>query len=214
MRMRNIQMLGVPMSIDLQSIGIETVQGALEKGTLFFSEKNKTKDFNRACDHILILLEDSFQCFQRESWGTSVFLSITAIEEVAKAIICLYRREGQTEQVIRGKDKLFNHQEKHRIAVLPTVFMGKRLKDALGKERCSGLLKEAAQFRNLRESSLYFTNKEGQFITPANMVPKERAKEFLLLAIEAADDSLVGYTGHTRIIENRMNEIFSAVSHS
>ena len=204
------------MSIDLQSIGIKTVQEALEKGALVFSEANKTEDFDRACDHILILLEDSFQCFQRESWGTSVFLSITAIEEVAKAKIGLYRREGQTEQVKRGKDKLFNHQEKHRMAVLPTVFMGTRLEDALGKERCSGLLKEAAygDFRNLRESSLYFTKIEGQFITPANVVPKERAKEFLLLAIQTADDSLVGYTGHTSIIENRMNEIFSAVSHS
>jgi AbiV family abortive infection protein len=204
------------MSIDLQSIGIKTVQEALEKGALVFSEENKTEDFNRACDHILILLEDAFQCFQRESWGTSVFLSITAIEEVAKTEIGLNRREGQTEQVERNKDKLFNHQEKHRMAVLPTVFMSKRLEDALGKERCSDLLNEATNgdFRNLRESSLYFTNIEGQLVTPANVVPKERAKEFLLLAIETADDRLVGYTGQTWIIENRMNEIFSAVSQS
>jgi AbiV family abortive infection protein len=204
------------MSIDLQSIGLETVQEALKKGSLVFNEETKSEDFNRACDHILVLLEDAFQCFEHKSWGTAVFLSITAIEEVAKAEIGLYRREGQIEQVKRGKDKLFNHQKKHRMAVLPTVFMGKRLEEALGKERCAELLKEAAHgdFRNLRETSLYFTNDNGQFVTPANVVSKDRAKVFLLLALETADDRLVGYTGHTGVIENRMDEIFGAVSHS
>lgn len=204
------------MKIDLQSIGLDSVESAIEKGSLIFNENTKSEDFNRACDHILVLLEDSFQCFSRESWGTSVFLSITAIEEVAKAEIGLYRRKGQIEQVKRGKDKLFNHQEKHRIAVLPTVFMSKRLEAALGMERCSDLLKEATHgdFRNLRESSLYFTNDEDQFITPANVVSKDRARELILLALETTDDRLVGYTGHTVVIENRIDEIFSAVSHT
>lgn len=204
------------MSIDLQSIGIESVQEAIEKGSLVFNEETKSKDFNRACDHILVLLEDSFQCFERESWGTSVFLSITAIEEVAKAEVGLYRRDGQIQEVKRGKDRLFNHQEKHRMAVLPTVFMGKRLEGALGKERCAEFLKEAAHgdFRTLRESALYFTNSNGQFVTPANVVTKEKAKEFLLLALETADDRLVGYTGHTGVIENRMDQMFGALTHS
>ncbi|GAA0208425.1 hypothetical protein GCM10009123_14870 [Kangiella japonica] len=201
------------MSIDLQSIGIESIQEAIENGPLVFNEATKSEDFNRACDHILVLLEDSFQCFERDSWGTSVFLSITAIEEVAKAEVGLYRRDGKLE-VKRGKDKLYNHKEKHRMAVLPTVFMGKRLEDALGKERCAELLKEAAHgdFRNLRESALYFTNSNGQFVTPANVVTKEKAKEFLLLALETADDRLVGCTGHTGLIENRMDQMFGALT--
>lgn len=204
------------MSIDLQSIGIESVQDGIEKGSLVFNEKTRPDDFNRACDHILVLLEDAFQCYERESWGTAVFLSITAIEEVAKAEVGLYRREGRIEQVKRGKDKLFNHQEKHKMAILPTVFMGKRLEEALGKERCAELLKEASHgdFRNLRESALYFTNDNGQFVTPANIVSKDKAKEFLLLALETAYDRLVGYTGHTGIIESRMDQIFSALIHS
>ena len=204
------------MSIDLQSIGIETVQEAVEKGSLVFNEKTKSEDFDRACDHILVLIEDAFQCFERESWGTSVFLSITSIEEVAKAVVGLYRREGQIEQVKRRKDKLFNHQEKHLMAILPTVFMGLRLEVALGKERCSELLKEAAHgnFRNLRESALYFENINGQFVTPSNVISRGRARELLLLALETADDRLIGYTGHTGVIEKRMNEIFSAVSNS
>ena len=204
------------MNIDLQNIGIETVQKAVEEGSLIFNEETKFEDFNRACDHILLLLEDSFQCFKRESMGTSVFLSITAIEEVAKAEIGLYRREGQMKQVKRGKDKLFNHQAKHSMAVLHTVFMGKRLEDALGEKRCKELLKEAVygDFRNLRESSLYFTNDKGNFVTPKNVISKKIAEEFLLLALETTDDRLVGYTSHTYIIEKRMNEIFNVISNS
>ncbi|MCY1278735.1 abortive infection protein, AbiV family [compost metagenome] len=203
------------MDVELQRIGINTIQEALEKGSLIFNEATKIDDFNRACDHILVLLTDAYQCFERGSWGTSVFLSITAIEEVAKAEIGLYRREGKIERTKRGQDKLFNHQEKHRMAILPTVLMGKRLEEALGKERCAELLKEAVhgEFRNLRESSLYFSNDNGQFVTPANIVSQSRAKEFLLLALETADDRLVGYSSHTGILEAKINEIFSVVSH-
>ncbi|MCI5132454.1 MAG: AbiV family abortive infection protein [Candidatus Electrothrix sp. EH2] len=204
------------MEIDLQSIGLETVQDALKKGALIFNKDTKIEEFNNACDHILVLLEDSFYCFERSSWGTSVFLSITAIEETAKAEVGLYRRDGQVEPVKRGKDKLFNHQKKHQMAVLPTCFIGKRLKDALGKKRCEELLHEAARgdFRNLRESSLYFNNENGRFVTPATEVGEARAKELLLLALVVVDDRLVGYTNHTGVIEQRINEMFRAICHS
>lgn len=204
------------MEVDLQSIGIRTMQEACEKGSLIFNEKTKIDDFNRACDHILVLLSDAFHCFKRRSWGTCVFLSITAIEEVAKAEVGIYRREGTIEKTKRSQDKIFNHQEKHRMAILPTVFMGKRLEEALGKERCAELLKEAAhgEFRTLRESSLYFENHNGQFVTPVNVVSQNRAKEFLLLALETADDRLVGYTNHTGILGARINEMFSVISNS
>jgi hypothetical protein len=60
------------MEVDLQSIGIQTIQEALEKGSLIFNEKTKTDDFNRACDHILVLLTDAFHCFEHGSWGITV----------------------------------------------------------------------------------------------------------------------------------------------
>lgn len=204
------------MSIDPISIGLGSIEEAIENGSLVFNEKTKKSDFNRACDHILILLEDSLNCFERGSWGTSVFLSLTAIEEVAKASIGIYRRSGKLQEVKRSKDKLFDHLEKHRMAVLPTVFMSKRLEDALGKERCAELLNEAAhgQFRNLRESAIYFTNTSGQFVTPANVINRERARELLLLALETTDDRLVGYTGHTGLIEHRIDQIFLLLAKS
>jgi hypothetical protein len=80
------------MGIDHNSIGIETVQDAAENGSPLFRKESASADFNRACDHILLLIEDSYSCFKRESFGTSVFLAITAIEEIAKATIGIYRK--------------------------------------------------------------------------------------------------------------------------
>lgn len=204
------------MAIDHNSIGLESVQKAVGNGAPLFGESSGSADFNRACDHILVLLEDSFSCFQRESFGSSVFMAITAIEEIAKAKIGIYRRTEHSDEVKRHKDPLFNHLSKHRMAILPTVFMGKRLEDALGKERCDQLLGQVADglLKELRESSLYFQNIDGEFITPKDLLGKDNAKEVLLLAIEAADDRLIGYTGHTGVIEARLNELFEETQNS
>lgn len=202
------------MTIDLQSIGLDTIDIAVENGDLLFNSKTKSQDFDRACDHILVLLLDAVSCFERGSYGTAVFLSITTIEEIAKATIGLYRRKNTTQPAKRREDKLFNHAAKHQMAILPTVFMGNRLKDSLGEERCQQLLDEAAKgkFIKLREDSLYFHNENGQFITPGESITKLKAREMILLALEAADDRLVGYTGHTGIIEDQMNELFDIIT--
>jgi hypothetical protein len=102
------------------------------------------------------------------------------------------------------------------MVILPTVFMGKRLEGALGKERCDQLLIQVAEgmLKELRETSLYFQNINTQFVTPIELIDKDKAKEILLLAIEAADDRLIGYTGHTRVIELRLNELFEEIKNS
>jgi len=204
------------MPTDHNSIGMETIEKAIENGSQLFSEDRSSNDFNRACDHILLLIEDSYSCFVRGSYGSSVFFAITAIEEIAKAEVGIYRRNKNQEAVKRNKDPLFNHLSKHRMAILPTVFMGKRIEDALGKERCEKLLSEVTEgsLRELRESSLYFQNIDGEFITPNDIVNKSKSKETLLLSIEAADDRLIGYTNHTGVIEIRLNEIFEHTKNS
>lgn len=204
------------MTIDHNSIGMDTVQAAVEGGAPLFSKDASSNDFNRACDHILLLIEDSYSCFNRESFGSSVFLAITAIEEIAKAETGIYRRSGNSDGTKRHKDPLFNHLSKHRMAILPTVFMGQRLEDALGKQRCEQLLSEVAEgsLRDLREDSLYFQNIDGEFITPRELIDKNKSKEVLLLTIEAADDRLVDYTNHTGLIEVRLNEIFEGAKNS
>jgi AbiV family abortive infection protein len=204
------------METDLQNVGLDAIGIAIENGELVFGEESKGVDFNRACDHIVVLLRDAVSCFERGSYGTAVFLAITAIEEIAKAEVGLYRREKSIKPMKRGNDKLFNHASKHQMAILPTVFMGKRLEDALGQERCKELLKEAAngEFRTLREDSLYFSRSDGQFVTPRDLISRGKAREILLLAIEAGDDRLVGYTGHTGLIEQQLSELFGAVQNS
>ena len=204
------------MTIDLQYVGLEAIGIAIENGEMVFNEETKGRDFDTACDHIIVLLRDSVSCFERSSYGTAVFLAITAIEEIAKAAVGLYRREKDIKPTKRGSDKLFNHTAKHQMAILPTVFMGKRLADALGAARCKELLEEAAngEFRSLREESLYFRSANGRFATPGDSIKRSQAREMLLLAIEAGDDRLVGYTGHTGLLEQQLRELFEAVKNS
>lgn len=204
------------MADDYARIGWETIQNAVDNGPRLLDKHSGSQDFNKACDHILVLIEDAFFCFNRASYGTAVFLSITAIEETAKAEIGIYRRSNEADERSRRRDPLFNHLSKHRMAILSTVFMGRRLEEAIGKNRCEALLSEVANgsLRDLREEALYFHNSNGKFLTPKDAITQEKAREVILLAIEAADDRLVGYTGHTGIIEQRLDQIFASVCDS
>lgn len=189
------------------------IQEIMEEGFSLF-EKNKTlENFNSACDHILVLIEDAFSCYIRTSYGTAVFLSITAIEETAKATVSIYRSQHRSGGPNKGKDPLFDHLSKHRLANLPTVFMGERLKKAIGKTRCDALSSEVdnGSLKTMREEALYFFNKNGKFFIPMNVVTKEKAKEVILLAIETFDDLLAGYTNHTEEISQRLDQVFDAV---
>lgn len=212
----NSNTLGTLVAIDPQRVGLELIGVAVENGALVFNEETKAQDFDRACDHIVVLLSDAVSCFVRGSFGTSVFLAITAIEEIAKAQVGLYRREITIKPTQRGSDKLFNHAEKHKMAILPTVFMGKRLEDALGTERCKELLDEVVNgdLRSLREDSLYFRNDNGRFSAPAGCVSRSKAREMLLLAIEAGDDRLIGFTVHSGLIEQQLSGLFEVIKNS
>jgi AbiV family abortive infection protein len=52
------------------------------------------EDFNDACEHIVLLLEESEFLYQRNSFSTSVFMSITVIEETAKVNFGLFTSGG------------------------------------------------------------------------------------------------------------------------
>ncbi|MCB1753736.1 MAG: AbiV family abortive infection protein, partial [Gammaproteobacteria bacterium] len=95
------------MAVDPQNVGLEAIGIAVDNGELVFSEESKGMNFDRACDHVIVLLRDAVSCFERGSYGTAVFLAITAIEEIAKAEVGLYRREKSIKPTKRGKDKLF-----------------------------------------------------------------------------------------------------------
>ncbi|HEY5410977.1 MAG TPA: AbiV family abortive infection protein, partial [Caulobacteraceae bacterium] len=99
----------------------------------------RSEGFDAAGEHVVSLLGDATHLFERGSFGTATFLAITALEETAKADLLSFRREGTAGERPKGRDPLRSHADKHLIAVRSTVFMGKRLLEALGQERCEAL---------------------------------------------------------------------------
>jgi hypothetical protein len=69
---------------DGASAFFSTVQAAIDFGGPGYGDE-PVLGFNTASQHVLVLLEDAVAAFERRSYGTSVFLAITALEETAKA---------------------------------------------------------------------------------------------------------------------------------
>jgi AbiV family abortive infection protein len=193
----------------------ELIWLTLEKGKLIFPNKNtRTADFNRACDHVERLLNDSYILYSYESYGSSVFLAITAIEEVAKIHFGLYRNNEEAENVPRHQDSLFNHREKHKLGLLPTVLMGSRLLRAVDETLLLQVLDKTKRGKlvALRESSIYAENGNSKFKIPEDVISKDLCRCLLLLACEVFDDQLVGYTSHSSEVGRRVDEIFLSVA--
>ena len=165
-------------------------------------------EFNLACEHILRLLKDANLLLGAGSYGTSVFLSITALEETAKVDVGTYRREAMQRK--RSKDPLFKHHAKHILAARPTVAMGKRLQAAIGEERMHSLIALARKggLVPMRESALYCEQLDSGLQIPEQAVSRETAREFLLFAIEVFDDALVGSTSRSMEISVVTDAIF------
>lgn len=183
----------------------EAVQSAVSVGKSFGSN---AEDFNIAASHVAQLLEDASRLLGGGSHSTSIFLAITAIEETSKLHAGMFRRSNNA--VARGKDPLFKHAHKHLLAATPTVAMGSRLAQAIGKRRVSELLEQLAsgEFISLRESALYFEASTGKIRSPRQIYTREQGREILLLAIEIFDDALVGYTNHSTQLGEGTDAIF------
>lgn len=188
--------------------GWKRVQEAIDFGGTFY---DTNADFDAACDHVWRLLADATAIYDVGSYGTAAFLAVTAIEEIAKAHVGLYRR--QNPKPPKGRDPFRDHAAKHAMAVLDTVFMGERLAKAIGTDACERLRDEAVEgFTKTREDGLYAGRKDGKFVTPKNAVGKARSRELLLLAIEAADDALSGYTNRSMEIGKQFEVLFEIVA--
>jgi len=164
--------------------------------------------FNAAASHVAVLLSDAVKAFQRKSYGTCVFLAITALEEAAKVDLLAFRvKSSPAPNAKRGRDPLLSHRKKHIIAVRPTVFMGGRLQQLLGDPTCARLQKEAeaGALVQLREQSLYVHADENGVTTPATAITASRAHEVLLLALVSADDILVGWTNASYALGERFD---------
>lgn len=171
------------------------------------------EDFNSTCEHVVLLLEEAESIFQRRGYSTAAFLAITAIEETAKAHFGAFTGGGNIPES-RKNNIFYDHGKKHQMAAMPTVFMGQRLKTAIGEEALVRIqeMSHSKELLGLRESSLYFERRNGMLKSPRSTIEKTLSRSILLYAIEVFDDALVGFSDYSMKVSVRTNEIFSRVA--
>lgn len=172
------------------------------------------EELNKAIDHIVQLIQDSCNLYLAESFPSSVFLSITACEEVAKAHIGAFT-DGK-HPVKKGKNVFRDHKTKHKMAALTTVPMGQRLEEALGKTELKKIMSMAQNsgFNQTRENALYFQRENRKLVVPAEKIDKKLARSLALFAIEVFDDALVGVTSHSYEVDNITDALFETVKNT
>lgn len=165
-------------------------------------------EINKVCDHIFSLLVDAHLLINGNSCNTAAFMLITAIEECAKADICIYRKTSA--HVKRSEDPLYSHVRKHSLAANPIALIGTRLGASLGQERVEGIFQDLAKgkYKAVREEALYFTKSVMRLHIPKEQFSKREVSELLLVAIEIVDDRLVGYTDHTFSMGEKLDELY------
>jgi AbiV family abortive infection protein len=149
------------------------VQAAIDFGGPGYGE-DPVLGFNAASRHVLVLLDDAVAALERGSYGTSVFLAITALEETAKAELLGFRIQKPEGAQKNRDDPLHSHTKKHALAVRPTTFMG-RLPKILGAETCARLRQEATDgsINRLRETAIYVScSADGKISAPAMAVDR------------------------------------------
>jgi AbiV family abortive infection protein len=155
-------------------------------------------ELDQAIDHIVQLIQDACTLYVGGSYPSSAFLSITACEEVAKAHIGSFTDGKHPEK--KGHNVFRDHKAKHLLAVMPTVSMGQRLEDALGKGELQRVMNMAQNsgFVQARENALYFQRENENLVVPSEKIDKKLGRSLVLFAIEVFDDALVGLTNHSK----------------
>ena len=171
------------------------------------------EEFNSACEHIVLLIEEAESVFLNGGYSTSTFLAITAIEETAKANFGPFTGGGPNPES-RKNNIFYDHGKKHQLAASATVSMGQRLQAAIGEEALIRILdmSRSKALLNLRESSLYFERRNGKLKSPRNIIDKNLSRSILLYAIEVFDDALVGFTNYSMELSRRTDVVFSRIA--
>lgn len=196
---------------------IRLPEEATQTGGVLFSDADGMAEFNRGCDHVYTLLRDSRALYLQGSHATSLFLAVTAIEEIAKLDIGIFRSRERTKPAQRRRDDhLFSHKSKHAIALQEVLVIGTRLPTAIGEERVRELLDmaETGELVRLREAALYIQVVDARFVCPSDEISKATARDLLLLALEVWDDRLVGVTNYTYKLDEPLMAFFDEVAAS
>ncbi len=169
-------------------------------------------DFNNSIDHIIGLLTDSFTLITNSSYGSALFLAITAMEETAKTHFAMFMKHDLN--INNNKDPLMKHYKKHFLSVSPVFKMGSRLTNVLGNEKIDefiSLIDQKNGLMDLRNNSIYWhTDSNGNYF-PKDSIDKNIAQEMLLFSIESFDDSLVGYSQYSIEASDCTDTIFESI---
>lgn len=172
-------------------------------------------EYNDAVAHIYDLIRASYTLLKSDSFAPSLFLSITIFEEIAK-IKAGYMRAAQQKDLLkvkRGKDHLFNHGMKHKIAISPVYLIGNRIANSIGADRAKEIFEgySSGEYSSLREKSLYFARDNDGLHIPSEYVDSSLAAEHLLIAVEIFVDEFRGMTIKASTICDEANDFYMKV---
>jgi AbiV family abortive infection protein len=172
-----------------------------------------TEEFERSIFHVKDLIKSSILLLDNKFYNQSLFMTITAIEEIAKIEICVYRGFNEKTKVNRGKDPLFNHSSKHKISANPIILIGDKLKKSIGEERIIEIFQNlhSGKFIEIRERCLYFERNNDEMILPNVIIDKKYSFEMLLIAIEMIDDKFWGLTKLASEVSDNLNKYYSKI---
>lgn len=116
-------------------------------------------------------------------------------------------------KVKRGKDHLFNHAMKHKIAISPIYLIGDRIANSIGADRAKEIFEgySSGEYSSLREKSLYFARDNECLHIPSKYVDSNLAAEHLLIAVEIFVDEFWGMTTSASTICDKANEFYIKV---
>ena len=172
------------------------------------------EEYNAAVFHVYELIRATYTLFINGSFAPSLFLAITVLEEIAKIKSGHMRSWGDGREIVkRGKDPLFSHCTKHKIAFDPIHLIGERISNSIGHARAKEIFEKYASgdYSYLREESLYFSRKKDGLHIPSHKINQRLAAEHILIAIEIFSDDFWGMTTEASEICDMTNVIYSEV---
>ncbi|NRT15194.1 AbiV family abortive infection protein [Flavobacterium sp. 28A] len=167
-------------------------------------------EFEKILNHLRNLILSSKKLLDSEFFTQSLFLSITALEEIAKIEVCVYRGFQNRELIKKAKDPLFSHKSKHFIAADPIILIGNRLQNSIGEERIKEILinLQSGKFVEIRENCLYFQRNQHSLKVPDDVIDIKLAFEILLVVIEMTGDKFWGLSKNASTISDELYEIY------
>ena len=173
-----------------------------------------SEEFNRAVDHVAGQLFDSFTLLENESYGSSVFLSITAMEETAKTTYANFL--PYDPETTKKKEPLVNHTEKHKLSISPVFQIGSRVPDTIGTEKLKEMIEwtKTNKLLEIRNNAVYWQPVDEKPTFPNDVFDKRFAQELLMFAIESFDDNLVGLSNYSIELSNKTDELFEKIRQS